>query len=110
MKMPALKLPSERKAEEHHPYLFQWQEHELLCLGHLHKVLQHILVRRLEEVTAGVCVSEASDAQAIRGVQLAEEELAAGISHSIQLQQARCWEQRLRRVQSQAVFFLMLLW
>lgn len=50
---------------------------------------------RLQQVTAGVRVSEASDAQAVGGVQLAEEELTAGVPHPVELQQARCWEQRL---------------
>lgn len=76
-------------------YLFQWQQHELLSLGHLHKMLQDVLVRRLEQVAAGVRVSEPPDAQAVGGVQLAEQELAAGIPHSVELQQAGCWEQRL---------------
>lgn len=40
-------------------------------------------------------VSKTSDAQAVGGVQLAEEELAAGIPHPIELQQASSWEQRL---------------
>lgn len=44
-------------------------------------------------------VSESPDAQAVGGVQLAEEELTAGIPHPIELQQAGCWEQCLGRVQ-----------
>lgn len=46
-------------------YLFQWQQHELLSLGHLHKVLQDVLVRRLEQVAAGVRVGKPPDAQAV---------------------------------------------
>lgn len=46
-------------------------------------------------------VSESSDAQAVGGVQLAEEELTAGITYPVELQQASCWEQRLGRVQFQ---------
>lgn len=72
--------------------LFQRQQHELLGLGHLHKVLQDVLVRRLEQVAAGMCVCEAADAQAVRGVQLAEEELTAGVPHPVELQQAGRWE------------------
>lgn len=53
-------------------YLFEWQQHELLGLGHLHKVLQDIFVSRLEQVTAGVRIGEPSDAQAVGGVQLTE--------------------------------------
>ena len=82
-------------------YLFQWQQHELLRLGHLHKVLQDILVGRLEQIAAGVRVCEAPDSQAVGGVQLAEEELTAGVPHPVELQQAGCWEQRLERVQLQ---------
>lgn len=109
--MPPLKLLSlktavgrrhGRRKKNHHPYLFQWQQHELLCLGHLNKVLQDILVCRLEQVTAGVRVSETSDAQAVGRVQLAEEELTAGIPHPIELQQAGCWKQRLGRGQVQS--------
>lgn len=37
-----------RRQKKHHLYLFQWQQHELLSLGHLHEVLQDILVCRLE--------------------------------------------------------------
>lgn len=66
-------------------------------------MLQDILVCWLEQVAAGVCVSEASDAQAVRGVQLAEEELTAGVPHPIELQQARCWEQRLQQVETQSL-------
>lgn len=58
-------------------------------------------MRRLEQVAAGVCVSESSDAKAVGGVQLAEEELAAGVPHPVELQQAGCWEQRLGNVQFQ---------
>lgn len=76
-------------------HLFQRQQHELLCLGHFHKVLQHVLVRRLEQVAAGVRVCEASDAQAVGGVQLTEEEFAARVPNSVELQQARCWKQGL---------------
>lgn len=72
-----------RRQNKQHPYLFQWQQHELLRLGHLHKVLQDILVRWLEQVTAGVRVSESPDAQAVGGVQLAEEELTAGVPHPV---------------------------
>ena len=85
----------EKASTLHHSYLFQRQQHELLCLGNLHKVLQDILVCGLEQVAAGVRVSEASDAQAVGGVQLAEEELTAGVPHPVELQQACCWEQRL---------------
>lgn len=81
--------------EPQHTHLFQWQQHELLCLGHLHKVLQYILVSRFEQVAAGVRVSEPSDAQAVGGVQLAEQELAACIPHPVELQQTGCWEQGL---------------
>lgn len=93
------KAPVGRRQKKHHPYLFQWQQHELLRLGHLHKVLQDILVRRLEQVAAGVRVSESPDAQAVGGVQLAEEELTAGVPHPVELQQAGCWEQRLGSMQ-----------
>lgn len=72
--------------------LFQRQQHELLGLGHLHKVLQDVLVGRLEQVAAGVRVGKAADAQAVGRVQLAEEELAAGIPHPVELQQAGRWE------------------
>lgn len=58
-------LPSE-------PHLFKRQQHELLCLGHLHEVLEDILVCRLEEVTAGVRVSKTPDPQAVGWVELAE--------------------------------------
>lgn len=51
---------------------------------------------RLEQVTAGVCVGEPPDAQAVRGVQLAEQELAARIPHAVELQQAGRRQQRLR--------------
>lgn len=64
-------------------------------------MLQDILVRRLEQVAAGVRVSEPSDAQAVGGVQLAEEELTAGVPHPVELQQAGCWKQRLGRGQFQ---------
>lgn len=50
---------------------------------------------RLEQVAAGVRVGEAADAQAVGGVQLAEEELAAGVPHPVELQQAGGWQQRL---------------
>lgn len=70
------------------PHLFKRQQHELLCLGHLHEVLEDILVRRLEEVTAGVRVSKTPDPQAVGWVELAEEELAASIPHTIELKQA----------------------
>lgn len=50
-------------------------------------------------------VSEASDAQAVGGVQLAEEELAAGVPHPIELQQTRSWEQRLGREQLQVEIY-----
>lgn len=33
-------------------YLLQWQQHELLSLGHIHEVLQHVPVCCLEQVTA----------------------------------------------------------
>lgn len=70
------------------PHLFQRQQHELLCLGHLHEVLEDILVRRLEEVAAGVRVSKTPDPQAVGWVQLAEQELAASVPHTIELKQA----------------------
>lgn len=77
-------------------YLFEWQQHELLGLGHLHEVLQNVLVSRLEQVAAGVRVSEPPDAQAVRGVQLAEQELAARVPHAVELQQTGRRQQRLR--------------
>lgn len=40
-------------------------------------------------------VSEPSDAKAVGGVQLAEQELAACIPHPVELQQTGCREQRL---------------
>lgn len=40
-------------------------------------------------------VSEPSDAEAVRRVQLAEQELAACIPHPVELQQTGCWEQGL---------------
>lgn len=43
---------------------------------------------RLEEVAAGVGVSKAPDAQAVGGVELAEQELAASVPHTIELKQA----------------------
>jgi hypothetical protein len=55
-------------------YLLQGQQHELLCLGHVHEVLQHIPVCCLEQVTARVCVCKASDAQTVGGVKLALQE------------------------------------
>lgn len=58
-------------------------------------MLQHVLVCRLEQVAAGVRVCKAPDAQAVGGVQLTEEELAARIPHPVELQQARCWQQGL---------------
>lgn len=70
------------------PHLFKGQQHELLCLGHLHEVLEDVLVGRLEEVAAGVGVSKAPDAQAVGGVELAEQELAASVPHTIELKQA----------------------
>lgn len=83
------------------PHLFERQQHELLGFGHLHKVLQDIFVGRLEQVAAGVCISEATDAQAVRGVQLTEQELAASVSHSVQLQEAGRREQRLHTSHTQ---------
>lgn len=70
------------------PHLFEGQQHELLCLGHLHEVLEDVLVGRLEEVAAGVRVGKAPDPQAVGWVELAQEELAASIPHTIQLKQA----------------------
>lgn len=58
-------------------------------------MLQHVLVGRFEQVAARVRVSESSDAQAVGRVKLAEEELAASVPHPVELQQARCREQRL---------------
>lgn len=77
-------------------YLFEWQQHELLGLGHLHEVLQDVLVSRLEQVAAGVSVGEPPDSQAVGGVQLTEQELAARVPHAVELQQAGRREQRLR--------------
>lgn len=54
------------------PHLFKRQQHELLCLGHLHEVLEDILVCRLEEVAAGMRVSKTPDPQAVGWVELAE--------------------------------------
>lgn len=78
------------------PHLLQRKQHELFGLGHLHEVLKHILVSRLEQVTAGVRVGEATDAQAVGGVQLAEQELAAGVTDAVQLQEAGSGKQRLQ--------------
>ena len=50
---------------------------------------------RLQQVAAGVRVGEAPDAQAVGRVQLAEEELAAGIAYAVQLQQTGGREQGL---------------
>lgn len=50
---------------------------------------------RLEQVAAGVSVRKAADAQAVGGVQLAEEEFAAGISHTVELQETCCRQQGL---------------
>lgn len=52
-------------------------------------------MRRFEQVAAGVRVGERSDAKTVRGVQLAEQELAAGIPHPVELQQTGSWEQCL---------------
>lgn len=51
-------------------------------------MLEDVLVGRLEEVTAGMGVSKAPDAQAVGGVELAEQELAASVPHTIELKQA----------------------
>lgn len=77
-------------------YLLQRQQHELLSLGHVHEVLQHVPVCRLEQVTARVCVGEAPDAQTVGGVELTQQELAAGVTDPIQLQKAGGREQSLR--------------
>lgn len=76
-------------------YLLQRQQHELLGLGHVHEVLQHVPVRRLQQVAARVRVREAPDAQAVGRVKLTQQELAAGVTDAIQLQKAGSWEQSL---------------
>lgn len=83
-------------ADLHNPsYLLEWQQHELLGLGHLHEVLQDVFVGRLEQVAARVRVGEPPDAEAVGGVQLTEQELAARVAHAVKLQQAGRREQRL---------------
>lgn len=77
------------------PHLFEGQQHELLSLGDLHEVLEDVFVGRLEEVAAGVGVSKATDAQAVGGVELAEQELAASVPHTIELKQAGSREKGL---------------
>lgn len=77
-------------------YLFQGQQHKLFGLGHVHEVLQHVPVGGLEQVAAGVRIGKAPDAQAVGGVELTQQELAAGVSDAIQLQEAGGWEQSLR--------------
>lgn len=77
-------------------YLLQRQQHELLGLGHVHEVLQHIPVGRLEQVAARVCVGKAPDAQAVGWVELTEQKLAAGVTDTVQLQEAGGREQGLR--------------
>lgn len=42
-----------------------------------------------------MCVSKAPDAQAVGGVELTQQELAAGVTDAIQLQEAGSWEQSL---------------
>lgn len=76
-------------------YLLQRQQHELLGLGHVHEVLQHVPVCCLQQVAARVRVGKAPDAQAVGGVQLAQQELAAGVTDAVQLQKAGGWEQSL---------------
>lgn len=105
MCVPATGNNSQSKRQKNHgSYLFQRQKHELLCFGHLDKVLQDILVCWLEQVAAGVRVSKTSDPQAVGGVQLAKEELTTGVPYPVELQQARCRKQRLQSVQLQGKY------
>jgi len=68
--------------------LLEGQQQELLGAHHLLEVLQGVLVGSRVELLAGVGVREASDAQAVGRVKLAQQELAARIPHGVHLQQS----------------------
>lgn len=54
-----------------------------------------VAVGLCEELRAGVQVGEGSDSQAVGRMKLRAQELAAGFFHLVQLEQARCRQQRL---------------
>ena len=64
-------------------------------LHHFRKMLLAKNLSCLHQVNTVVSLSKVPDAQAVGGVQLAQQELAAGVSDAIQLQEAGGWEQSL---------------
>jgi len=71
------------------------QQQELLALHHLLEVVLRELVSDAQQFPAGVCVGEGADAQAVGGVQLTLEELAADVLNLNQLQQTGGRKERL---------------
>lgn len=63
--------------------------------SHLLEIVLSEFVCDAEQLAAGVCISEGPDAQAVGGIQLPLEELAAGLLDLSQLQQASRREQSL---------------
>lgn len=65
------------------------------AFSHLLEIVLSEFVSDAEQLAAGVSVGEGSDAQAVGGIQLPLEELAAGLLDLCQLQQASRGEQSL---------------
>jgi hypothetical protein len=78
--------------------LLERQQQELLGPDHLLEVLEGVDVRLEVQLLAAVGVGEAADAEAVGGVQLAQQELAAGLAHLLHLQHAAGGQQDLHVV------------
>ena len=62
-------------------YLGERQQEKLLSIHYFLKVFKGKLVRSFMEFFAGVSVGKVPDTQTVGGVELAHQELAAGLSH-----------------------------
>lgn len=75
--------------------LLERQQQELLGTHNLLEVLQGVLMRPRVQLLAGVGICKAAYAQAVGGMQLAQQELTAGIPHRVHLQQSGRGQQHL---------------
>ena len=77
-------------------YLLKWQQKKFLGVHHFLKVFKGKLMRAFVKLFAGVSVRKVPDTEAVSGVQLAHQELAARLPHRAHLEDGGGGQKNLR--------------
>ena len=77
-------------------YLLKWQQKKFLRVHHFLKVFKGKLMGALVKLLAGVSVRKVPDTEAVGGVQLAHQELAARLPHGAHLEDGGGGQKNLR--------------